>query len=165
MEIGFGTSLYLPHYNVNQIENITAVDPNPGMFKKAWRRIDHSSINVDHHLWNGEPLSVENAIFDVAVNTWTLCSIPDVKQALKEIYRALKPGGKFYFIEYGLCDNTKLQKWQHRLTSLQKIISDGCHIFQNHSTTNNLSSYSARKKAVAYGVRYYFVHFRWPLQY
>jgi ubiquinone/menaquinone biosynthesis C-methylase UbiE len=134
LEIGFGTGLNMPHYNAAQVENITAIDPNPGMLKKARRRMDHSSIRVDHHLWNGEQLPVENAIFDVAVSTWTLCSIPDVKQALREIHRALKPGGKFYFIEHGLCDDPKLQKWQHRLTPLQKIFGDGCHLNRNMKT-------------------------------
>ncbi|MEL6763172.1 MAG: SAM-dependent methyltransferase, partial [Cyanobacteria bacterium J06607_6] len=49
-------------------------------------------------------------------------------QALQEIRRVLKPGGKFTFIEHGLSDDPKLQPWQHRLTPVQKRIADGCHL-------------------------------------
>ena len=66
--------------------------------------------------------------FDAVVSTWTLCSIPNIEKALSEIYRVLKPGHKFYFIEHGLSDEATIQVWQNRLTPLQKIIADGCHL-------------------------------------
>ncbi|CCQ60143.1 MULTISPECIES: class I SAM-dependent methyltransferase [Crocosphaera] len=61
----------------------------------------------------------------------TLCSIPNIEKALSEIYRVLKPGKQFYFIEHGLSDEATIQVWQNRLTPLQKIIADGCHLNRN----------------------------------
>ena len=61
----------------------------------------------------------------------TLCSIPNIEKALSEIYRVLKPGKQFYFIEHGLSDEATSQVWQNRLTPLQKIIADGCHLNRN----------------------------------
>ncbi len=69
-----------------------------------------------------------NHSFDSVVSTWTLCSIAKVEQALQEIYRVLKPGGKFFFIEHGLSNKPTVQVWQNRLTPLQKMIADGCHL-------------------------------------
>jgi ubiquinone/menaquinone biosynthesis C-methylase UbiE len=69
--------------------------------------------------------------FDNVVSTWTLCSIANVESAISEIYRVLKPEGKFYFIEHGLSDNPNLQIWQNRLTPIQKIVGDGCHLNRN----------------------------------
>lgn len=130
LEIGFGTGLnlsYYPHY----IEKVTTVDPNSGMNKLAQKRIQASKIQVENRILNSENLPMADSTFDSVVSTWTLCSIPRVEKALQEIYRVLKPGGKFFFVEHGLSDKPNIQVWQNRLTPLQKIIADGCHLNRN----------------------------------
>lgn len=127
LEIGFGTGLNLPHYP-QQIRKLTTVDPNAGMNRLAQGRIRRSGIAVDQHLLSGERLPFEAGTFDCVVSTFTLCSIPDVAQALSEVYRALKPGGTFLFLEHGLSPEPKVQKWQHRLNWLEKRLGDGCHL-------------------------------------
>ncbi len=130
LEIGFGTGLNLAYYP-HHIDKITTVDPNPGMNKLAEKRIQTSEIGVENHVLNGERLPMESKSFDSVISTWTLCSIAQVNQALQEIHRVLKPGGKFFFIEHGLSDDPKIQTWQNRLNPLQKIIGDGCNLNRN----------------------------------
>jgi len=130
LEIGFGTGLNLAYYP-HHIDKITTVDPNPGMNKLAEKRIQISEIGVENHVLNGERLPMESNSFDSVISTWTLCSIAQVNQALQEIHRVLKPGGKFFFIEHGLSDDPKIQTWQNRLNPLQKIIGDGCNLNRN----------------------------------
>ncbi|MBC6475555.1 MAG: class I SAM-dependent methyltransferase [Hormoscilla sp. GM102CHS1] len=130
LEIGFGTGLNLPHYP-ESLQKLTAIDANPGMNALARKRIQSSGIIVANRVLNGENLPMDDNSFDSVVSTWTLCSIAKVEQALLEIHRVLKPGGKFFFIEHGLSDDPKVQVWQHRLTPLQKIIGDGCHLDRN----------------------------------
>ena len=130
LEIGFGTGLNLPYYP-DKIDNITTVDPNPGMRKLAEKRIKQSSIKVNYLQLNGEDLPMDDNSFDCVVSTWTLCSIIQVDRAIAEIYRVLKPGGKFFFIEHGLSNESNIQIWQNRLTPIQKIIGDGCHLNRN----------------------------------
>lgn len=127
LEIGFGTGLNLPYYPEG-VDKITTVEPNPGMKRLARSRIVQSQITVDYKILNGESLPMEDASFDSVVCTWTLCSISLVDQAIAEIYRLLKPGGKFFFIEHGLSKDSHIQLWQNRLTPVQKIIADGCHL-------------------------------------
>jgi len=127
LEIGFGSGLNLPHYP-ERVRKITAVDPNPGMNAVAQKRINASSIGVDHRILSAERMPLGDATFDSIVSTWTLCSIPNVDQALKEIHRVLKPGGKFFFLEHGRSDEPAVQKWQDRLTPLNKKLADGCHL-------------------------------------
>ena len=130
LEIGFGTGLNLPHYP-QRVRKITVVDPNPGMHRRARRRIDQTGIEVDHRLLSSEELPFENGAFDSAVSTFTLCSIEQVERALAEVYRVLKPAGRFFFLEHGLSPDGGVQKWQRRLNRLQQLLADHCHLDRN----------------------------------
>ncbi|BAB77069.1 methyltransferase [Nostoc sp. PCC 7120 = FACHB-418] len=130
LEIGFGTGLNLAYYP-SHIHKITTVDVNPGMNTIAQKRIDDSGIKVQQLLLSGENLPMADNTFDSVVSTWTLCSIANVEQALQEVYRVLKPGGKFFFLEHGLSNKPNVQVWQNRLTPIQKVLADGCHLNRN----------------------------------
>ncbi len=127
LEIGFGTGLNLPHYPAS-VQKLTAIDVNVGMNALAQKRLAASPIGVDYRVLNGEKLPIADQTFDSVVSTWTLCSIAKVEQALQEVQRVLKPGGRFFFIEHGLSNDPNVQVWQHRLTPIQKVIADGCHL-------------------------------------
>lgn len=127
LEIGFGTGLNLAYYP-DTVSSLTVIDPNPGMAVIAHPRLQATSLPIVSQSLRGESLPMADNMFDWVVSTWTLCSIEGVEQALGEIRRVLKPGGKFVFIEHGLSPDPKLQIWQHRLTPLQKCIADGCHL-------------------------------------
>ena len=130
LEIGFGTGLNLSFYP-DAINEIITVDNNPGVHKLAQKRIDKSSITVDHRILSGENLPMSDNSFDSVVSTWTLCSIEKVEQAVNEIHRVLKPGGKFFFIEHGLSNEPSIQTWQNRLNPIQNVIADGCNLNRN----------------------------------
>jgi SAM-dependent methyltransferase len=127
LEIGFGTGLNLPHYP-EPVRKITTVDPNPGMGRLARRRIAESGIRVDQHLLSGEELPFADGSFDCVVSTWTLCSIPDAGRALSEVYRVLRHGGRFHFLEHGLSREPAVQRWQRRLNPIQRRLGDGCRL-------------------------------------
>jgi len=126
LEIGFGTGLNIPCYP-EKIKKITVLDVNPGMSNRAKKRIKNSQKNVDSFVVIAEKLPFENESFDTVVSTWTLCSIENVELAMQEIYRVLKTGGVFIFIEHGLSKNKKVSKWQKRITPIWKKLGDGCH--------------------------------------
>ena len=130
LEIGFGTGLNLPHYP-SRVSQITTIDVNPGMKRLAQKRIQASSIEVEYCTLNGESLPMVDETFDSVVSTWTLCSIAKVDRAIEEIRRVLKPGGRLFFLEHGASDDANVRVWQNRLTPIQKIIADGCHLNRN----------------------------------
>jgi ubiquinone/menaquinone biosynthesis C-methylase UbiE len=130
LEIGFGTGLNLPHYP-EHVRKITTVDPNPGMRRLSQKRIRATTIEVDQRLLAGERLPFEDNTFDCIVSTFTLCSIDDVQQALREAYRVLKPGGSHLLLEHGLSPEPRVQKWQRRLNWLQMRLGDGCRLDRN----------------------------------
>lgn len=75
-----------------------------------------------------EALPFAGASFDAVVSTFTLCSLADPALALAELRRVLRPGGVFAFLEHGLAPEPKVARWQRRLTPLQRLIGDGCHL-------------------------------------
>ena len=130
LEIGFGTGLNLPHYPVG-VRRIATVDPNAGMHLLAQKRIRETGIQVDHHhLW-GEQMPFGEAAFDCVVSTFTLCSVTDPNRVLGEIFRVLRPGGRFLFLEHGKSPDRAVQKWQRRLNWLQSLLGDGCRLDRN----------------------------------
>lgn len=130
LEIGFGTGLNLLYYPAD-VRKITTVDPNIGMHQFAQKRIRCSDIEVDQRLLSGERLPFHDNSFDCVVSTFTLCSIENVKQSLAEVYRVLKRGGRFLFLEHGLSPDPKVQKWQRRLNWLEMRLADGGHLDRN----------------------------------
>jgi SAM-dependent methyltransferase len=127
LEIGFGTGLNLPHYP-ERVRRVTAIDPNPGMNKFALRRIASSCIEVDQRRLGGEAMPFGDGSFDCVVGTWTLCSIPQAGQVLGAVYRVLRPGGRYVFLEHGLSADTGVQKWQRRLNPIVGLLADGCRL-------------------------------------
>jgi ubiquinone/menaquinone biosynthesis C-methylase UbiE len=127
LEIGAGSGLNLPHYPA-AVRGITTVDPNVGMNKRLRRRIEAINIPVDQRVASGEQLPFDAATFDCVVTTMTLCSIPDVPRALAEVFRVLKPGGRYLFMEHGLSPDRRVQTWQRRLNWLQRLVAGGCRL-------------------------------------
>jgi ubiquinone/menaquinone biosynthesis C-methylase UbiE len=127
LEIGFGTGLNLEHYP-EHVRHLTAIDPGEGMARIARRRIERDDIDVDLRVQTAEELPFEDGSFDCVVSTWTLCSIQDGGRAVAEISRVLKPLGQFLYLEHGLSEEASVQRWQRRLTPLQKRIAGGCRL-------------------------------------
>ncbi len=127
LEIGFGTGLNLTHYPLH-VRRITTVDPNPEMNALAQERVARIGIAVDHRILGSEALPFVSKSFDCVVSTWTLCSIAEVGRALGEVYRVLKPGGRFLFLEHGLSANSGVQRWQRWLNPIQRRLAEGCRL-------------------------------------
>ena len=141
LEIGFGTGLNLPHYPAHT-RQITTVDPNAGMNKRARRRIKQAGIVVVQHQLRSEALPFGDASFDCIVSTFTLCSVTDAAQAMKEVFRVLKPDGKFLFLEHGLSPEPNIERWQRRLNGIQQWFGDGCHLVRNMKKIVSTSPFS-----------------------
>jgi len=127
LEIGIGSGLNLPHYS-DDARTVTGLDPAAELTRMARNRAVQANPEVNVLEISGEEIPADDNHFDTIVCTWTLCSIPNVYQALKEMYRVVKPGGQFFFIEHGLSPDSGVQSWQRRLEPMWKIIGGGCHL-------------------------------------
>jgi ubiquinone/menaquinone biosynthesis C-methylase UbiE len=127
LEIGFGTGLNLPYYP-RAVTKVVGVDPSNRSAQLARTRIAGAPFPVETVGLSAERLPVSDSSFDAVVSTFTLCTIPDVSTALVEMKRALRPGGRFHFVEHGRAHDPKVERWQTRLNGLQQMLFGGCHL-------------------------------------
>lgn len=130
LEIGFGSGLNMPAYPA-AVTLVYAVEPAETARRLAERRIAEAGISVEHVALHGESIPLDDASCDGALSTFTLCTIPDVEQALAEVRRVLRPGGRFHFLEHGVAPDDTVARWQRRLEPAQKLFAGGCHLTRN----------------------------------
>ncbi len=127
LEIGFGTGLNLPHYPA-AVTRVVGVDPSETSARLARARIAASRFPVETIGLSAERLPVPDGSFESIVSTFSLCTIPDVGGALREVRRALAPDGRFHFVEHGRADDPAVERWQRRLDGVQQRLFGGCHL-------------------------------------
>jgi ubiquinone/menaquinone biosynthesis C-methylase UbiE len=127
VEIGFGSGLNVPFYPA-AVTQVTAVEPADAAWKLAGKRLGDARVPVHRAAPNAEALPFPDDRFDAALSTWTMCTIPDIAAALREVRRVLKPGGTLHFVEHGLAPDAGVRRWQHRLDPLQQRLFGGCHL-------------------------------------
>jgi ubiquinone/menaquinone biosynthesis C-methylase UbiE len=125
-EIGFGSGLNLPHYK--NVSTLYALEPSLELYNLAQERINQASFQIKHLQASAEEIPLDTNSVDCVVSTWSLCSIPHPEMALKEVFRILKPGGKFVFVEHGKSARHFVAKVQKFFTPIQKRIAGGCHL-------------------------------------
>jgi ubiquinone/menaquinone biosynthesis C-methylase UbiE len=128
LEIGIGSGLNLPFYSP-EVQRVYGVDPSVELQRMARKRVAARRLPVEFLSQSAEePLPLPNASVDTVVVTWTICSIPNVEQALRQMKRVLKPSGRLIFLEHGRSPDPSVVAWQDRLTPLWKTFTGGCHL-------------------------------------
>jgi ubiquinone/menaquinone biosynthesis C-methylase UbiE len=127
VEIGFGSGLNVPFYPA-AVTHVTAVEPADAGWKLAGKRLRETRVPVERAGLEAEALPFPDDRFDAALSTWTMCTIPDIEAALRELRRVLKPGGTLHFVEHGLAPDEPVRRWQRRLDPVQQRLFGGCHL-------------------------------------
>jgi ubiquinone/menaquinone biosynthesis C-methylase UbiE len=91
LEVAVGTGLNLGHYPDGI--RLTGVDFSPAMLQRARDRALKLGRAVDLREGDAHALAFPDNSFDTAVCTFSLCGIPDERQAVAEMRRVLRLGG------------------------------------------------------------------------
>jgi ubiquinone/menaquinone biosynthesis C-methylase UbiE len=127
LEVGFGSGLNVPFYPP-AVRRVLAVDPATVGRKLAAQRVAASSVPVEYVGRDGQTLPLEPESVDHVLITWTMCTIPAIDQALREMHRVLRPGGEVHFAEHGRSPDPQVAAWQERLNPLQRRWAGGCNL-------------------------------------
>lgn len=127
VEIGFGSGLNVKHYP-SAVDVVLAVEPSAVAWKLASKRLAATSVVVRHVGTDSHSLPVDDATCDAALGSFMLCTVVDPAAVVDEVYRVLRPGGAFHFLEHGLSPDPRVATWQRRLDPFQRRLADGCHL-------------------------------------
>ncbi len=128
LEVGMGSGINLPFYDPSRIEFVWGLEPSEGMRRRAQKRLEAAPFEVKLLDLPGEAIPLDDDSVDTVLLTYTLCTIADFRQALAQMRRVLKPGGKLLFCEHGEAPDESVQKWQRRINPLWKRIAGGCNL-------------------------------------
>jgi ubiquinone/menaquinone biosynthesis C-methylase UbiE len=127
LEIGFGSGLNVPFYPAT-VTKVVGVDPSTTSARLARRRIEKAPFPVELIGLSAEKLPFEDGSVETIVTTFTLCTIPDVAGALREMRRVLRSGGHLHFVEHGRAGDPEIERWQARLNRIQRALFGGCNL-------------------------------------
>jgi ubiquinone/menaquinone biosynthesis C-methylase UbiE len=122
LEVGGGTGANLPFYGPG-VESLTITEPEPAMLRRLERRVSEQGPQTKVLRAPAEDLPFEDDSVDVVVSTLVLCGVDDQTQALRELRRVLRPGGRLIFIEHVRSDEPGLARWQDRLNGLNRFVA------------------------------------------
>jgi len=93
---GAGNDVFIARAAVGKTGHVIGVDMTPEMIAKARENAARRGYdNVEFRLGDIEALPVADGSADVVVSNCVLNLVPDKKRAFAEIFRVLKPGGRF----------------------------------------------------------------------
>jgi len=112
LEVAIGTGLNLPHYPGDV--SLTGIDLSPEMLRIAETSAKRLGRPIRLQEGDAQDIAFADDCFDTVVCTYALCSVPDVAQAISEMKRVLKPGGRLILVDH-VRSTVKTIFWLQRL--------------------------------------------------
>jgi len=107
LEVAAGTGANLKHYPAGI--DIVSVDLSPSMLARARSRGASKVVIMDAGL-----LAFRDGSFDTVVSTLATCTFPDPVEALQQMRRVCRPGGRILLLEHGRSLRPGVAAWQDR---------------------------------------------------
>ncbi|MFO7838714.1 MAG: class I SAM-dependent methyltransferase [Desulfosalsimonadaceae bacterium] len=130
VEIGAGAAGNLAHLPATT-HSYLATDPSMLMVDKAKQQILRRGKPA-FEAWviraDAAHIPLGNETADTIISLLVLCSVPDPFAALSEIYRVLRPGGRFLFFEHVLAARSSTIRLQNLVNPVWKRLGGGCHL-------------------------------------
>jgi SAM-dependent methyltransferase len=125
LEIGAGTGLNLPHYPAD-LEQLVLAEPGVRMGDHIDLTRAPAGVRASLERAPAEALPFDDASFDTVVSTLVLCTVGDPHQAVAEVARVLRPGGRLLFLEHVRADPGWRRTLQRRAARPWAAFADGC---------------------------------------
>lgn len=136
LEVGAGNGLNFALYDPKQVQRVEATEPNAYMLRHARSRAGTAPVRVTLTQAPAEALPFPDGMFDSALATLVFCSVRDPAQALREVYRTLKPGGIVLLVEHVRSEGRMPARVQDAITPICSRLASNCH--PNRDTARNV---------------------------
>jgi ubiquinone/menaquinone biosynthesis C-methylase UbiE len=150
LEIGVGPGANFTHYDAARVKGLFALEPNPGMVRLAERQRLRTTLDIRFLGFPAERIPLEDRSVDSVVSTFTLCTIPGVAEAVRDIRRVLRPTGTLIFFEHGLSPDARIRRWQKRTERVTRWLFEGCHVTRDVPSLLEQNGFRIREIDAAY---------------
>jgi SAM-dependent methyltransferase len=133
IEMGAGSGANFAHYP-STVSEVLAIEPEGYLRGRAQDAAARAPVAIAVADGLAESLPCETGSFDVGVASLVLCTVPDQRRALAELFRAIRPGGELRFYEHVLA-HTPGEARVQRLAdaTFWPRIAGGCHLARDTS--------------------------------
>jgi SAM-dependent methyltransferase len=126
LEIGAGTGVNLPLYGP-AVTRLFLTEPDVHMRARLEEKRGAHAVEIG--AGTAGALAVPDGSFDTVVGTLVLCSVEDPAAALADIWRVLRPGGLYLFMEHVAAEEqSSRRRWQGRIEPVWKRLAGNCHV-------------------------------------
>jgi ubiquinone/menaquinone biosynthesis C-methylase UbiE len=134
VEVGASSGANFRHYPTS-VDEVVAFEPEPYLRERAERAAPGAPVSVSVAHGSADRLPVEAESFDAGVVALVLCTVPDQRSALAELYRVIRPGGELRFYEHVLAHS----RWEARFQRFSDAtfwprLAGGCHLARDTTT-------------------------------
>ncbi|HUD03981.1 MAG TPA: methyltransferase domain-containing protein [Candidatus Paceibacterota bacterium] len=137
LEIGAGIGVNARYFSDKS--NLIALEPNH--YFQSYLVNKYSKVIIS----SAEKIDLPNNSIDNVISSLVLCSVSNESKVISEIYRILKPGGKYYLIEHIPSDKYWLKIFQRFFSPIYQFFGDGCHPERDIVKEVNKSSFNILK--------------------
>ena len=130
LEVAVGTGLNLPEYPPEV--TLTGIDWSEPMLALARERADTLGRTATLRQADAQQLPFDDASFDTVVCTFGLCAIPDHTQAIAEMARVLRPGGRLLLADH-IASSSAAVRGVQRIVEVFTVPLGGEHFLRRPS--------------------------------
>ncbi|KAH8817467.1 S-adenosyl-L-methionine-dependent methyltransferase [Xylogone sp. PMI_703] len=138
LELGPGPGNQIHRFDTSLVNYVYGIEPNSHFEKDINAKLENNSLQEKYKLLvcgiEDSDILREEGITEESLDTvlciQVLCAVKDPKAVMREVWKLLKPGGKFIFWEHGWSKN--------RLTTVEQAFLNpawstfvGCHMTRN----------------------------------
>ncbi|MGI8334584.1 class I SAM-dependent methyltransferase [Actinomadura scrupuli] len=127
LEVGAGTGLNFPHYPP-QVREVLAVEPEPYLRARATAAAADAPVRISVADGTAGDLPAPDGAFDAVVVSGVLCSVADVRAAVAEFHRVLRPGGRLCFYEHVRSRDAAFARLQRIADLAWPRLMGGCRV-------------------------------------
>jgi len=149
-ELGCGGGINQGFYDRAAITSYAGIDPHEGLLAEARAAARRKGWQADMRQAWGEAIPFPDEGFDCVVCTFTLCSVEDPGQVMREMRRILRPGGGVLFLEHGRAPDPQVQRWQGRIEPVWKRLAGGCHLTRPIAAALTAAGFAVESLASGY---------------
>jgi ubiquinone biosynthesis O-methyltransferase len=134
LDIGCGTGIYC--LELAQLgAKVTGIDISEAMLTKARTKAARQGLEIQFFCADARKLPFQDESFDAVVSVTALEFVPDLREALEEAYRVLRPGGRLvvgmiggnsawshYYTAQAASDPDSIFRWAH-FPTLEELLA------------------------------------------